>query len=94
MSKKLKKLLFITIGLIIIAAGLLLIRAADNRGDAPYIYMKFDEGYGSAAYDEQGNVDGTITGPTWANEEDCKTGKCLYYDGSGDYVSIPDFALE
>lgn len=91
---KYKKLIFITIAATIFTAGLLLIRAAGNRGDAPYLYMKFDEGYGSTAHDEQGNVDGTITGATWANEDDCKTGKCLYYDGSGDYVSIPDFSLE
>jgi len=49
----------------------------------------FDEGSGTTAYDSSGNDnDGTlINGPTWV---DGKFGKALQYDGSDDYVEVPD----
>ena len=51
-------------------------------------YYKLDEGFGTTAYDssENGN-DGTIYGATWV---DGKIGKALSFDGSDDYVDLPD----
>ncbi|MCW3136373.1 MAG: carboxypeptidase regulatory-like domain-containing protein [Canidatus Methanoxibalbensis ujae] len=52
-------------------------------------YYKLDEGSGTTAYDssENGN-DGTIYGgATWV---DGKIGKALSFDGSNDYVDLPD----
>lgn len=102
MKQLYKKLIFIIVGVAVIASGLLVIRAVNNRGDTPYIYLKMDEGYGQTVYDNSGNVNATLASstdisssdPTWKTEDECKTGQCLYFDGSNDYASIPDFALE
>jgi hypothetical protein len=57
----------------------------------PIAHWKFDEGTGSTAGDSSGNnYNGTITGATWFN--DPVHGWCLNFDGSGDWVSIPDTA--
>ena len=90
-----KILIFVVISVVVITAGVLVAVAVNNRGDAPVAWWKFDEGYGSTAYDASSNTNtGAITNATWQNEESCKTSKCLYFDGTDDYVSIPDFALE
>jgi hypothetical protein len=49
-------------------------------------YWKFDEGYGTTAYDSVGDNDGTISGATWTN--DGKFGKGLDFDGVNDYVEL------
>lgn len=58
---------------------------SEEKGTGPVLWMKFDEGYGTTAYDfsEQGN-DGTITNATWTM--DGKFNRALSFDGSGDYV--------
>ncbi len=62
---------------------------SEEVGGSPVGYWSFNEGYGAITHDESsGGNDGTITGATWKNEEDCISGKCLYFDGDGDYVSI------
>jgi len=50
----------------------------------------FNEGYGTTVNDNSGNISGTITNAQWKSEEFCKVGKCLYFDGTGDYVSFGD----
>jgi len=48
----------------------------------------FDEGSGTTAYDTSGNDnDGTINGASWV---DGKFGKGLNFDGTNDYVNVPD----
>lgn len=90
-----KKVIFLFVTGVIIAAGVLVITASNNRGNEPYVYLKMNEGTASSTYDVMNNADATLQGgATWKNEEECVSGKCLYLDGSGDYVSIPDFALE
>src|SRR3990172_9040222 len=55
--------------------------------------IKFDEGHSSNANDTTSTVSaGTITNALWRSEELCKFGKCLYFDGTGDYVSFADDA--
>ncbi|PJB50554.1 MAG: hypothetical protein CO102_00825 [Candidatus Brennerbacteria bacterium CG_4_9_14_3_um_filter_43_9] len=79
----------------ILVASSVIILAANNRGDSPYIYLRMDEGAASTTNDSMNNVDGTLQGgATWKQEDECVSGKCLYLDGDGDYVSIPDFSLE
>ena len=57
------------------------------------LHLKMDEGYGSTVQDwsPQGN-DGTLgagsSAPSWTN--DGKFGKALSFDGTNDYVTIPD----
>jgi len=94
MKKTIKQLLFIAAGAVIIMVGILIIRASNNRGNEPYIYLKMNEGYGTTVYDSMDNNNASITGATWAEEDECRSGKCLYFDGSGDYLSLPDFDLE
>ncbi len=52
------------------------------------LYMPFDEGSGSVAYDSSGNNNhgSLINGPAWVAG---KKGNALSFDGSNDYVSIP-----
>ena len=55
--------------------------------------IKFDEGHSSNANDTNSTVSaGTITNALWRSENLCKFGKCLYFDGTGDYVSFADDA--
>ncbi|MEF3691689.1 MAG: LamG domain-containing protein [Candidatus Moraniibacteriota bacterium] len=52
-----------------------------NQGKAVN-HWTFDEGIGSTVHDEGASRnDGTITGATWRDESECKSGKCLYFDG-------------
>ncbi len=89
MSNFKKQLLFIIIGAAVLIAGGLGIWAVNNRGAGPIAWWKFDEGQGTTTYDASGNSNtGAISGATWQNEENCKTGKCLYLDGVNDVVSI------
>jgi len=88
-------LLLIILGVFFIGAGIFTIIAVSNRGDDPFIYLEFDEGHGATTYDSSGNDNnGTINNAAWKSEEECLSGRCLYFDGDGDYVSIPDFDLE
>lgn len=57
---------------------------AEENGAAPVLYFKFDEGQGTVANDSSSNsTDGTlINSPKWQTENQCISGKCLYFDGS------------
>lgn len=83
-----KQLIFIFIAVIVFGVGIAAVIAVNNRGNPPVAYWKFDEGAGATAYDAAGANDGTITNALWRNEPDCKIGKCLYFDGTGDFVDI------
>lgn len=57
-------------------------------------YWKFDEGYGGTAYNlgiggsaSNGNLGTGLSAPSWTNNG--KFGKALNFDGSDDYVDIP-----
>lgn len=63
--------------------------AAEEKSAGPVAYWKFDEGTDTNTQDSTANNnDGTITGATWKSEDQCISGKCLYFDGSGDYVDM------
>ena len=54
------------------------------------LYLPLDEGFGTTAHDESSaHNDATISGATWADEDMCKTGRCLQFDGD-DYLEIDD----
>jgi hypothetical protein len=60
-------------------------RGGGNAG--PVAHWKFDEGYGTTAYDTGlGGNNGTISGATWTN--DGKLGKALSFNGTSDYVDL------
>jgi len=63
----------------------------EENAPRPLAYWKFDEGYGTTANDAtQNKNNGTINNAVWKDESMCLSGKCLYFDSSGDYVSISD----
>lgn len=59
-----------------------------NTAKMPGAYWMLDEGTGAIAHDEgvSGAHNGTITGAVWQDKDMCISGKCLYFDGDGDYV--------
>ncbi len=66
---------------------------AEETTPGPIAYWKFDEGSGTQAKDSSSNQKhGTLnTPPDWKPEEECISGKCLYYDGTNyDSVNIAD----
>ena len=57
-------------------------------------YWKFDEGQGDTTYDSTVNVNNGTRGagnttykPAWQTEDQCISGKCLYFDGTDDYIT-------
>jgi len=63
----------------------------DYKTDAPSLFWKFDENYGSNAYDHSLNaLNGTITNATWAGSDLCLSRSCLEFDGASDYVTEAD----
>jgi len=53
--------------------------------------ISMNEGYGSSTSDSNGSVSaGTITGALWRTDDLCKDEKCLFFDGTQDYVSFSD----
>ena len=60
---------------------------------ASTMYWAFNEGYGSTTNDTSGNDNsGTITNAVWRTDDLCRMDKCLYFDGSGDFVTRADDA--
>jgi hypothetical protein len=56
--------------------------------DGAMAYWSFNEGYGTTAHDSSGNDNhGTINGATWT---DGRLGRALDFDGTDDYVQVPD----
>jgi hypothetical protein len=65
--------------------------AAEEKGPSPTSYWRLDEGYGTTAFDSSLNANnGTISGPTWGIGAECKSGNCLEFDGSDDFVTVSD----
>jgi len=61
----------------------------EEKGPGPVGYWSFDEGYGTTTQDRtSNNNDGTITGATWQTEDMCVSGKCLYFDGDADRITV------
>ena len=55
--------------------------------DSLVSYWSFNEGTGVTAYDQWEGNNGTLGGdPEWKSGGECVSGKCLEFDGSGDYV--------
>ncbi|RMH12677.1 MAG: LamG domain-containing protein, partial [Gammaproteobacteria bacterium] len=67
------------------------ISVPEKENLSPILFWKFDEGEGNTASDTSpSQIPGTITNSTWGDSSVCLYGKCLEYDGAGDYVSTPD----
>lgn len=84
---------FLIFGFIIVALIPAAIFIAKNPGLVKAdSLISFDEGGGTTTKDNQNNASGTITNAVWKSEEFCISGKCLFFDGTGDYVSFGDEA--
>ena len=64
--------------------------SAEETGGGPIAWWKFDEGTGTIVYNSSpktnsGSFGSGNSAPTWSNESQCISGKCLSFDGS-DYV--------
>lgn len=55
-------------------------------------YWHLDEATSTNAYDASGNTNtGTfVNNPTWQSVSNCKAGACLSFDGTNDYITVPD----
>lgn len=61
---------------------------SEEKGMAPSAYWKLDEGYGATVRDSTTNNNlGTITGALWQSEDQCLSGRCLWFDGTDDRVN-------
>ncbi|MDD3003242.1 MAG: DUF2341 domain-containing protein, partial [Candidatus Shapirobacteria bacterium] len=64
---------------------------SEEAGGGPIAYWKFDEGSDTTAYDSTTNQNnGTISGATWQTEDQCISGKCLYFNGDTTQRVISD----
>ena len=66
---------------------------AEETGGGPIAYWKFDEGVGTTIYDSSSNQNNGLLGvgnsaPTWTNESECISGKCLNFNGSTSYAIL------
>ncbi len=74
----------------------------EEQSPGPVAYWKFDEGADDTCSggsndtcdSTQNGNDGAKTGTTWQSEDMCVSGKCLYFDGSDDYVDIPSITID
>jgi len=56
--------------------------------DSLVSWWSFNEGSGVTVYDQWEGNNGTLGGdPTWKSGGECVSGKCLEFDGTGDYVN-------
>lgn len=90
---RLRKVLSSILAILMLLTSIRFIFLKPNEVKASDVFLKFDEGYGtsSAVHDTNSTVSaGSITGATWKTDDLCRNGKCLYFDGDGDYVSFAD----
>ena len=63
--------------------------SSEEQSPGPGAYWKFDEGTGTTTYDSTVNKNnGIISGASWQTEDMCVAGKCLYFDGTDDVVTV------
>ena len=63
--------------------------SSEEFSPAPVGYWKFDEGNGTTTNDSSSNKNnGTISGATWASEDQCISGKCLQIGTSTASVNL------
>lgn len=63
---------------------------SEEAGGGPIAYWKFDEGSGTTTYDSANQHTAILSGgilPTWQNEDQCISGKCLFFEGTSAYVN-------
>ncbi len=90
---RLRKILSCILAVLIFLTSIKFIFIPASKVQAADVFIKLDEGYGTTPGDSNSTITtGTITNAVWKPEEFCKVGKCLYFDGSGDYINFADNA--
>ena len=90
---RLRKVLSSILALLIVLTSFKFLFFSPKEVAAADIYLGFNEGYGTSTSDTNSTITATtITNSVWKSEDLCKVGKCLYFDGTGDYVSHADDA--
>lgn len=90
---KRRKILASTLAIVTLTISLRFLFFSPDEVYASTMHWSFSEGYGITTNDSSGNSNsGTITNALWKTDDLCRNNKCLYFDGSGDYVSRSDDA--
>jgi hypothetical protein len=90
-ATKLRKILSSVLVILMFLTSIRFIFLKPKEVKASDVYLGMNEGYGTsgAVNDSNGVVSaGSITGAVWKTDDLCKSGKCLYFDGTGDLVSF------
>ncbi len=86
-----RKFLSCLLSLLILLTSIRFLIFRPSQVLAADVYIGFNEGYGTSANDSNSTVPaGTIVNAIWSTEDLCKFGKCLFFNGTGDYVSYSD----
>ncbi len=91
--KKSRKIIALILTGLLIYSSVRFVFVRPQKVYASDVLIGMNEGYGTsnAVNDANGTVSaGSITNAIWKTEDLCKSGKCLYFDGTGDYVSFTD----
>jgi len=63
--------------------NVLLSQGVEEKGPGPVAYWGFEEGYGNSVADSSSNGHTlTVSNTVWKTDSECKSGKCLYFDGT------------
>jgi hypothetical protein len=63
----------------------------EEKSTGPVLSWSLDDGQGTTTQDSSANnLDGTVTAAVWKTEDMCVSGKCLFFDGTNDEVTISD----
>ncbi len=63
----------------------------EEKSTGPVLAWTLDDGQGTTTQDSSANnLDGTVSAAVWKTEDMCVSGKCLYFDGTNDEVTISD----
>lgn len=90
---KRRRVLSTLLALLIVLTSIRFVFFKPKEVFASSLHWSFSEGYGTSIGDTSGNSNsGTITNAVWRTDDLCRTNKCLYFDGTGDYVSRTDDA--
>src|SRR3989344_5646736 len=78
---------------LVVVAPMLYIFTANPSSARATTFWKFDEGTGTTINDQTtAAINGTRYNATWQTEDLCMLGKCLFFDGTADYVYLADHA--
>jgi len=92
-ATRLRKILSSILAILTVMTSIRFIFLKPKEVKAADIYLGLNEGYGTSASDTNSTITAsTITNAVWRTEDLCKVEKCLYFDGTGDYVSHTDDA--